>query len=483
MQQRFSVFVLTFLFLTACTHVRELNHPHRNPATGESCPPGHDQTHLFNVIKNDGQEIVVEFGNFSKILNIDSDKFDYEVTFKGIHDEPPGGSKNPDPVVIAGQARAGGQIRIPVKGTGAYVVSLSTDNAKPFWLQKVFSVAPQHKTLTEEDKKTLAQTYAPVVSFHQDELYYPVSLEYLTNQAEKDVELDEEPFLLTNRSVAASFLGGFFGGGNSSTLNIGFKFKDLLNILPYAGHFESVLKSGLESSASTKLRQRYGKNHVTVYYSIFENVRWKEILINYHFFYSYDPKNGTASKDSLPAHIFDRESLTVVLRSTSRQPLDVYYGAHLPNQTMTLLDSDNRDVYSWAGGRTRLQWHNAKLFETHPIPSIALGSHGVYPEPGTYAVKLGQFNALVEPAGGNKKFIHPKSLTTFNDPNSVPYDLQDLELDKVTSGCSAKNLLAYSGSTVDVLGPTNATFPPFTDREENFMSYADPNVPPFKNQK
>jgi hypothetical protein len=44
-------------------------------------------------------------------------------------------------------------------------------------------------------------------------------------------------------------------------------------------------------------------------------------------------------------------------------------------------------------------------------------------------------------------------------------------------------MLAFSGSTVDVLGPVNATFPPFTDREEDYFNYADPNAPMFELSK
>ena len=64
--------------------------------------------------------------------------------------------------------------------------------------------------------------------------------------------------------------------------------------------------------------------------------------------------------------------------------------------------------------------------------------------------------------------------------SSNPYVLKSLNLKNVTSDCKNEdNILAFSGSTVDVLGPTNATFPPFTDREEDYFSYADPNAPMF----
>lgn len=475
----FAIYLVTVLFF-GCVHTASQNDPFRSPAG--TCPVNPEAPHLFNVIENNEKQIVVEIGDFAKYFNLSGGNYSYSVTFKGIRDEslkaPP-----PDPVVAKGDIHGTAKVTVPVRGSGVYLFSLSQGSGKPFWKQKVFSIAPQDRLLTEAEKNDLAKMYAPIISYHDQEQYFPVSLEYLTNQVEKDAELDKEPFVITNKSVAQS-IGNFFGG-TSTALNVKFQFKDILNVLPYMGHSESVLKSGLSNSAETSLKRRYGQNHATVYYSVFENVKWKEILINYHFYYTYDPKNGTAKKDVLPAHIFDRESMTVVLRSTSKQPLYVYYGAHLPTQTMAQLGSDGKVLQSWLTGRTRVNWEDkykpevgVNKFETHPIPAIALGSHGVYPKVGNYAVMFNQVKALLEPAGGNK-FLVPNFVTNFTRGNRSTYELKSFKLENVVSGCSPANILAYSGATVDVLGPVNATFPPFTDREENFMSYADPNSPLF----
>ncbi|MBC7467428.1 MAG: hypothetical protein H7256_15675 [Bdellovibrio sp.] len=482
---------LVFLYTGCITSINKTEI--RNPAA-DICVSESGLTHLFNVLENNESRIVIELGEFQKVFNLDGANYKFEVSFKGITDElmTQEQQKAADPIVLSGEINGNNRLTIPVTGTGAYIVTLFQKTSKPFWKQKVFAIAAKDKSLKEDEKEQLAQMYAPVINYHPDELYSPVSFEYLTNQVDKDLALDDETFILTNKSVAQSLFGGLFGG-SPSTLNVSFLFKDILNVLPYYGHHESVLKSGLSNSAMTRLKQRYGKDHATIYYSVFENVKRKEILINYHFFYSYDPKNGTAKKDVMPAHIFDRESMTVVLRSTSKEPLDVYYGAHLANQTMAELDSSGKPAQSWVTGRTHLNWSeknypnsHVEKIGTHPVPAIALGSHGVYPKPATYAVLMGNIKVLVEKAGGDKgqeKFLYPESMTDFKAPNSASYKLKSLKLENTVSGCGPANILAYSGSTVDVLGPVNASFPPFTDREENFMSYADPNAPLFDMQK
>lgn len=480
------------LLISGCT--TSLNKPDlRNPAA-DICASESGLPHLFNVVENNESRIVIELGDFEKVFNLNDSNYKIEVSFKGITDKLMSQEQKDaaDPIVMSAEINGNNRVTIPVNGTGAYVISLFQKAGKPFWKQKVFAIAAKDKFLKEEEKEELAQMYAPIVNYNPEELYLPVSFEYLTNQVDKDADLDNETFILTNKSVTQSLLGSLFGG-SSSALNVSFQFKDILNVLPYYGHHESVLKSGLPNSAMTRLKQRYGKDHATIYYSVFENVKRKEILINYHFFYTYDPKNGTAKKDVMPAHIFDRESMTVVLRSTSKEPLDVYYGAHLANQTMAELDSSGKPAQSWVTGRTHLNWSeknyprsHVEKIGTHPVPAIALGSHGVYPKPATYAVLMGNIKVLVEKAGGDKgqeKFLYPDTMTDFKAPNSASYKLKSLKLENTVSGCSPNNILAYSGSTVDVLGPVNASFPPFTDREENFMSYADPNAPLFDMEK
>ncbi len=128
-----------------------------------------------------------------------------------------------------------------------------------------------------------------------------------------------------------------------------------------------------------------------------------------------------------------------------------------------------------------MNWPLVKKINGHPVPAIALGSHGIYPKPGNYAVLLNNIKLLLEPAGGNK-LLYPEKLSEFQKtPTSYSYALKNLKLESVTSNCrEANNILTFSGSTVDVLGPVNASFPPYTDREEDYFSYADPNAPMFE---
>ncbi len=213
-------------------------------------------------------------------------------------------------------------------------------------------------------------------------------------------------------------------------------------------------------------------------------MKWNEIYINYHFFYSYDPKNGTAQNDVMAAHIFDRESMTVVLRATSKKPLMVFYGAHLASQTMGQLDRSGQQIQKWNSGRVFVNWPEVVKNNERPVPAIARGSHGIYPKSGDYAVFLNNFKLLVEPAGGDRQLYPEFATGIVKTANSYAYKLEDLNLDKVTSDCRNPNrLLAFSGSTVDVLGPANATFPPYTDREEDYFSYTDPNAPLFDMSK
>lgn len=476
----FLIFTTALFFLTACTLFKKSNNEYdwgRYPAqaNGGMCSPHPQIKPLFNVIENTPTQIVVELGHFAQQFGLSEDSYQYKVTFRGSKEN----KDDQEQLVLEGEGH--GQtysVQVPVTKTGVYYFTVFENEKNPMWKQKVFSIAPKERQLSEADKETLAAQYAPILSMHEQERYYPVSLEYLTNKAEPDAQLDQEPFRLVNKRIKDSVFSMF---SSKPKLDLQFKFKDINRVLPYYGHSESVLKSDLPSGSSTALKRRFGENHKTVYYSVFENVRYKEIYINYHFFYTYDPKNGTENKDVAPAHIFDRESMTVVLRSTSRQPIMVFFGAHLASQTMGQLDRSGNILQRWETGRVFVNWPLVNKINGHPVPAIALGSHGVYPKTGNYAVLLNNIKLLLEPAGG-KKLLYPETLTEFQKTeNSHSYKLQNLKLESVTSNCkNTNNILAFSGSTVDVLGPVNASFPPYTDREEDYFSYADPNAPMFE---
>lgn len=474
------IFLITATFLFGCLtpqiNNESIERERSLAGQDDQCLLRKDLPPLFTVVENTSSQITVDLGPFISFFKLGGGSYNYKITFRGSKEN----KEDKEQFVLAGRSSKQLQrVIVPVSKTGIYYFTVFEDENKPFWKQKVFSIAPRERVLTEQEKETLAEQYAPVVSMHDSERFFPVSLEYLVNKVEVDGALDSEPFRLTSKKIEDSFLGGFFS--SSPKIDIKFPFRDISKVLPYYGHSESVLKSDMPNKAETALKRRFGENHRTVYYSVFENARYKEIYINYHFFYTYDPKNGTATKDELPAHIFDRESMTVVLRQGTLRPLMVFYGAHLPSQTMGQVSRRGEVLQSWDTGRVFVNWPLVKKINGRVVPAIALGSHGVYPQTGLYAVLLGNIQILKEPAGGNK-YLYPETMKDYQKtPTSYSYKLRNLKLESVTSNCrNSNNILAFSGSTVDVLGPVKASFPPYTDREEDYFSYADPNAPMFE---
>lgn len=478
---------LAVILFTNCS-TWPTSHGDRNVSeAGRRCEVNAQLPPMFSVLENTRERIVVELGDIAEKFNLDSG-FEYKVIHRGSKEDRVGVNTKYEaqeteivPATHSDQRKT--RIEVPVVKTGVYIFKVYTKGGffgrseNVVWLQKVFALAPADSKLSEEQKKSLAEQYTPVISMHKDELYFPVSLDYLTNQIEPDAQLAREPFILTNSY-----------GSKEEKFSYSFNFSEIDSVLPHYGHAGSVLKSGLKSSSDSRLVSRYGKNNVTVYYSVFENPKYNEIYINYHFFYSYDPKNGTPAKPALAGHIFDRESMTVVLRSTTKNPISVFYGAHLPSQGMNELDTNGREVQErWFGGRVFVNWPKVIKNAGRPVPAVALGSHGIYPREANYGVYLNSGTAtkvLEEPAGGDRLLYPEFAEGVEKTATSYPYKLRNLSLDSVTSDCNNPNhLLAFSGATVDVLGSGNATFPPFTDREEDYNTYADSNSPMFDMDK
>ncbi len=356
----------------------------------------------------------------------------------------------------------------------------------PVWVQDFF-VEPPH-SISDKKIHELAQKYAPITFMHSSEEYLPASLEYIFNEKDVSEKLNEEVFTI---ELSSSMSGEGYESIRSRSVK--FPYKDVLEVLPFYGDREMVLSSSKVKvlptpSKETELRFRKGtKEDATVYYSYMENLNLftKTAFINYHFLYPFDPKTGTAEKPAIAGHTFDRESVTIVLNLETMKPDFVIYGAHLANQLMSLLDRDNKKLQMWLGGRVKQYWNDIpKVDGTHPIISKAQGSHGVYPIKGNYNVSMVLYNsnsdnysvdALVEGADG-KQILYPseikfnKEKLAQNYSKNASYKIKNLELGRITS-YSWNRALAFSGDMVDVLGPSNAKFPPFTAREFNIEKY------------
>ncbi len=239
------IFKIAVLLASLFTLVRCEIAPTQQRATSSvnSCEFSANMPPLFNMLENNQKQIIVELGDFRKAFPDASSQLKYKVYFRGSKEN----KEEVDQLILTGSTdKAMTRVTVPVTKTGVYYFLVFENEKKLYWKQKVFAIAPREHTLSPELRKELAEKYALVLSMHHDEQYFPVSIEYLTNQVEVDTELDREPFRLTNKKTRLF--------SRSEDFDFRFPFSQLVQILPYYGHSESVLKSGLESSAMTRLK-------------------------------------------------------------------------------------------------------------------------------------------------------------------------------------------------------------------------------------
>ena len=329
-----------------------------------------------------------------------------------------------------------------------------------YWTQEVMV---HNISIEKELIEKVATEYAPILSYHDDEEYFPVTLEYLLNKESINSELDGEELDFVD-----------IEGGKSV------KYDNIQNYMPYNGDTNGFINIANNFTRNSS-EQRYRTGSIassTVYYSVFE--KDNQVYINYHMLYSFDPKSGKGTSGittAAAAHIFDRESMTLVFNKSSFgqsnlvEPVRVIYGAHLEDQTLAIVEEgffDDTPYQDWNAGRVSVSWGDSIKFHGHPVVSIAKGSHALYPVAGVYEMQV-KGTTTNEPAGGTQQIIVPR-IDKFGYINQ--YTLQNLELGNITSN-SWNKYLAFSGGWVDVLGFETANFPPFTSREKDPASWAN----------
>ena len=375
-----------------------------------------------------------------------------------------------------------GPFEIPTDQAGIYTLTIVSQKTadkgkeKIEWEQDFFAVRYSEKLDDRDLRARLAHKYAPVALFHREEEFYPSSIPYILNEESTDPELAEETFQV--RRGKLHWISMSYSDLPEYVSTHGEK-KALLD----TPRIRKIVKAKIGEITMTRLRFRTGSpEQATLYYSILENPREERASINYHFFYAYDPKTGNAEDPSKVGHVFDRESLTVILNTTTMEAESVVFGAHLPKQTMGYFNTEGEAIFKWEGGRVGIPWESVDKLSGHPFAAVARGSHGIYPLPGFYAVLEAKVKILKEAAGGNRVLVPPdmpprlNHLTDSTAVEIVPYKLLDLGLDEVTS-LSWNRVLIFSGNLVDVPGTTNARFPPFTTRETNPMPYGEEASP------
>lgn len=347
---------------------------------------------------------------------------------------------------------------------GAYTLRLLDSRQEPpaeVWKQLVFCQPTQ--TRDAGSIHELAMKFAPVLLFSHREQYFPVSLGELLCSEE------------VKRSTQAIKVETIFGKEE-------IPLPQLAEFLRFNGHADYLLDQSMLGTHRSDFRQLHGNSErAVVYYSYLESSEPGTFYIKYHTFYAFDPKTGIAKLLGVGPHIFDRESMTLTFRNQTN-PETVTVSGHLENQTISFLDK----LIAWSNGRVRYDSAHPSAPQVlgHPVVPVAEGSHALYPAAGRY-----QISVLSELAGhimrrflpqhaeedepdelANRQVLLPPALHSEQLAN---YELRPLRLDLLSSEPRNTDelydpdtgVLTFSGYWVDVPGPQNERFPPFSRKE------------------
>ena len=366
----------------------------------------------------------------------------------------------------------------------------------PVWEQDVYVPEKYIAGLNKSKINKLAGKYAPFVFLDDEERFLPTSIDYLLNRDSNTGNIIDKGVNLSIKLEFPKKRRKDKSHPNKPRQLIGAKiddidvlYNDLGRVLSFNGDKDSKLHTITKvfgNGIRAKLENRKGRTeHLTVYYSAIQNINKNQLIINYHFLYTYDPKGedyGDGMK--IGSHVFDRESVNVVFDLGANRPISInnikpifiIYGAHLEKQTMGLIKSksDTTSLQKWKKGRVKVHWDDAIKIKKRPVVFAALGSHAVYPHSGYYAVYyFRKVRVLKEPARCGKILIpnivsydNNNMVELFDDKkeNVYSYSLKDLEIDRITSN-SWNGMLAFSGGLVDIIVGADAKFPPYTSRE------------------
>lgn len=255
---------------------------------------------------------------------------------------------------------------------------------------------------SQEEFSALASKHAPVLSYHEREEYFPVSVKEIFKQSVGNFDnlgADFRP-IVENRRINASVY-------SSAT-------DDAMEFLQKNGHLE--LRFFLKSEFAKRIQGNNGAA-VPTYWTAQKDgdTAW----ITYFYLYAYDQKRPAYIEDDagilgvLGNHTVDRESLTIEFNRSSGAwiPQYVIYAGHLEEQETKYQGGSDADKEcfkqpavagaQWKGGKIAVKWEKASKWGESPIGYVAEGSHAITPARGWYCVDVlfPDNNDVNEPAG------------------------------------------------------------------------------------
>lgn len=316
------------------------------------------------------------------------------------------------------------------------------------WEQELFT-QPEVSSLDSTTQRELLEKYAPIVVYSSDEEYAPMKIEDIFEQI-KDTSCTKIKF---KSSV----------GTQNVDIN------NLSEYMAYNGNSNYLLdwNDALFNSGSKSFKNIKGDFDNSTIYTWFQHEDDKYYL-TYYFIYGYDPKTAFGAGN----HNLDRESMTVVLNDNF-EPESVITGGHLDKSTIFFTDEKYKEIFSWTHERVKTDYElmTSDFSQGHPVVYIEKGQHCVMPLSGYYKNMTSGMTSKNH-AGiiqniyskeniivNNIKAIFPESFNTQSDIKI--YTTEKMKIDSMYGN----NILNFSGYWGDVLGTTNAKFPPFLNRD------------------
>lgn len=349
------------------------------------------------------------------------------------------------------------------------VASLSEAGRKRrLWVQDVYVQGPPR--VPPQRAADLALRHAPIFVFGDEEEHFPVSLHTLFHSPE---------VRSTNTSLRIRTI---FGKERVAIARLG-------EFMRFNGHRDYLLDfDWLSANRSVYATLGSDPGTATVYWSYAEDPHSERFFITYHLIYAFDTKVGLARKTGVGPHVFDRESMVLVFDGDQR-PTSMVLSGHLEDQTVFFLHK----LKAWSQGRVVLGWDDPQTLKLgqHPVIAVAEGSHALYPTSGVYRVSFlqevaGHLNLECLGPAGRAEALSPDQLLAppgVRVPGLPPYGLVPLDLANITSHMKSGRhreqnaYLAFSGFWVDVPGPRNARFPPFTRKVAEIVDWVDGAYP------
>ncbi len=300
--------------------------------------------------------------------------------------------------------------------------------------------------------RALAEKYMPIISFADNEEYFPKKIEDILSYTgklniETNIADEEKPYI-------TDFTG-------KTTIEMG---APIIKFLTEKGESDFIINFGNGSYAFLEGDKNPSEENPVVYYSAITKGNF--IYLSYFYFYSYDPKtrkeNGNPGEG---AHAFDRESLIITLDKSTQKPLSVTYGSHLASLTTEFLGCKDDDFVNCTNnsnkimtvreGKGKLNWKHIHKQGNHPIAYAAKGSHALFPTYGWYKVVV-NFALSNKEKAGNYSNQYTKIFKTENL----------IKLDNTS-------VFAFSGYWIDGAGAGgsrvgDSKFPPFIRYPENW---------------